>query len=334
MFEPFTQASSSTAREYGGSGLGLSIARRLAELLGGTIGVRSQVGEGSTFFFDLPFTYAELPSLPAVSEPPPRYHTLGKRRVLLAEDNMVNQFLVETILRNWGMSVDTASSGSEALRLFQLHPYDVVLMDIQMPGMDGVQATQQLRQHPDPARAATPVVALTAHALPAEADYYRAAGLDAYLSKPFREEDLFHTISALLRKRTAPQLPAPDLADLAPAPETVPLYDLSGIRRLAHGNEAFVKRLVHLFIRTTPPCVRELEENLAAQDWPKLSATAHHLKSSLDGMLVRPLHGVIRQLEACNQAPPDEAILLPLVQQVRQVTEAIIEQLERKFPEA
>ena len=336
MFEPFTQASSSTAREYGGSGLGLSIARRLVELLGGTMGVRSQPGEGSTFYFDLPFTYAELPGPPAVSEPPPRYHTLGKRRVLLAEDNMVNQFLVETILRNWGMTVDTASSGSEALRLFQLHPYDVVLMDIQMPGMDGVQATRQLRQHPDPARAATPVVALTAHALPAEADYYRAAGLDAYLSKPFREEDLFHTVSALLQRRPAPPLPAPAPAapDPAPAPEAAPLYDLSGIRRLAHGNEAFVKRLVHLFIRTTPPCVRELEEHLAAQNWPKLSTTAHHLKSSLDGMLVRSLHGVIRQLEASHPAPPDGAALAPLVQQVRQVTEAVIGQLEREFPEA
>ena len=334
MFEPFTQASSSTAREYGGSGLGLSIARRLVELLGGQIAAKSQVGEGSTFYFDLPLIYAELPTRSAVSEPLPRYHTLSKRRVLLAEDNMVNQFLVETILRNWGMTVDTASSGSEALRLFQLHTYDVVLMDIQMPGMDGVQATQQLRQHPDPARAATPVVALTAHALPSEADYYRSAGLDAYLSKPFREQDLFHTVSALLQNRPVPEPQATPMLEELPLEPEAPLYDLSGIRRLAHDNEAFVKRLAHLFIRTTPPCVRELEEHLEAQNWTKLASTAHHLKSSLDGMHIRALHSIIRQLEACTKTPLDEDVLTELVAQVRQITDAVIAQLEQEFPEA
>ncbi|UOQ78759.1 response regulator [Hymenobacter sp. 5516J-16] len=118
--------------------------------------------------------------------------------MLLTEDNRVNQLLVQVMLRGWGLHVDTASSGSEALALFRQHQYDVVLMDIQMPGMDGVATTHLLREHPDPARAATPVVALTAHAMHGEAERYQKAGLDAYLSKPFKQEALFHTIANLL----------------------------------------------------------------------------------------------------------------------------------------
>ncbi|MBC6611036.1 PAS domain S-box protein [Hymenobacter sp. BT507] len=326
MFEPFTQASSSTAREYGGSGLGLSISRGLVELLGGQLSAESTVGEGSSFLFTLPFQPAEEAPPTTAAEPAPRYHTLGKRRVLLAEDNAVNQFLVETLLSTWGMHVDTASSGSEALTLFWQNTYDVVLMDIQMPGMDGVEATRQLRRHPDAQRAATPVVALTAHALRDEAERYRSAGLDAYLSKPFREEDLFRTVSAVLQKQ-----PVPVVEEVEPVPDSAPLYDLSGIRRLAHGNEGFVKRLVHLFIRTTPPCVREMEEHLEAGNWKLLGSTAHHLKSSLDGMHIRPLHTVIRQLEACQQTPPEVPAATQQVQQVRQITDLVIAQLEQEF---
>jgi len=326
MFEPFTQASSSTAREYGGSGLGLSISRGLVELLGGSLSAESTVGEGSSFLFTIPFAPTEETAPTTVVEPTPRYHTLGKRRVLLAEDNAVNQFLVETLLSTWGMHVDTASSGSEALSLFWQHTYDVVLMDIQMPGMDGVEATQQLRRHPDAQRAATPVIALTAHALRDEAERYQSAGLDAYLSKPFREEDLFRTVSAVLQKQPVPVVAEPD-----PVPDNAPLYDLSGIRRLAHNNEGFVKRLVHLFIRTTPPCVREMEEHLEGGNWKSLGSTAHHLKSSLDGMHIRPLYTIIRQLESCQHTPPDLPTVTQQVQQVRQITEAVITQLEVEF---
>ncbi|HEX8348788.1 MAG TPA: PAS domain S-box protein, partial [Hymenobacter sp.] len=334
VFEAFSQASDSTAREYGGSGLGLSISRGLVELLGGEISVESVLHKGSTFCFTLPFAPASADMTPELPKPPaPSYRSLGNRRVLLAEDNRVNQMLVEVILHNWGFQVDTASAGAEAVALFQQHRYDLVLMDIQMPGLDGIATTKLLRQHPDPDRAATPVIALTAHAMSGEDIRYRAAGLDGYLSKPFREEELFRVIATVLHER--PEV-AQQTAILAPAQELTPsvaLYDLSGIRRLAHGNEAFVQRLIRLFIQTTPPCVRELEEHLAQNRWEDLRATAHHLKSSLDGLHIRPLHAAIRRLEAYQAASADQTEVRQLVEKIRDVTGQVISQLQEEFPD-
>ncbi|WP_324674920.1 PAS domain S-box protein [Hymenobacter sp. GOD-10R] len=330
VFEAFTQASDSTAREYGGSGLGLSISRGLVELLRGEITAESQPNEGSTFRFSLPFAPASADAIPVPSAlPESHYQSLGDRRVLLTEDNRINQMLVEVILRNWGMHVDTASTGQEAIALFQQHRYDVVLMDIQMPGLDGVATTNLLRQHADPERAATPVIALTAHAMPGENERYRAAGLDGYLSKPFREEDLFRVMATALQER--PQVT--QLPTVAPVQEPAePLYDLSSIRRLTHDNEAFVRRLVNLFIQTTPPCVQDLEKHLADQQWEALSAAAHHLKSSLDGLQIKPLHDTIRQIEACKLAPTDLTAVETQVARVRDVTTRVIAQLQEEFP--
>ncbi|QNH62649.1 PAS domain S-box protein [Hymenobacter sediminicola] len=329
MFEPFTQASASTAREYGGSGLGLSISRGLVDLMGGTMMAESRLHEGSTFGFTLTFRPAEPTAVKVPAKAATNYRELGARRVLLAEDNAVNQFLVESLLRGWGWTVDTASTGPDALALFDQHSYDIVLMDIQMPGMDGVAATRRLRQHPEAQRAATPVLALTAHALRGEAERYAEAGFSGYLSKPFREEDLFRTIAAALGKR-----PAVESAEFISGAETAnaPLYSLSGIRRLAHGNEEFVRRLAHLFIQTTPPAVRELEQHAASGQCEQLAAAAHHLKSSLDGLHIRQLHAPIRRLEACRDTPLEPQEAQQLVTLVREVTEQVMAGLRRDFP--
>ncbi|MBC8084547.1 MAG: response regulator [Hymenobacter sp.] len=332
MFEPFTQASASTAREYGGSGLGLSISRGLVELMGGTMTAESQLREGSTFTFTLPFSSTDATAAQEVHPPALDYRSLGPRRVLLAEDNAINQFLVESLLRNWGWSVDTANTGPEALALFGQHFYDVVLMDIQMPGMDGVTATRLLRQNPDALRAATPVLALTAHALRGEAERYLESGFSGYLSKPFREEDLFQAIATVLGQRPAVQPATAPEETPKEAALTAPLYSLSGIRRLAHGNEEFVRRLAQLFVQTTPPAVRGMEQHAAHGDCQQLAASAHDLKSSLDGLHIRQLHAPIRRLEACRDTPLPDIEIQQLVLLVRDVTEQVMDGLRQDFP--
>ncbi|OWP63754.1 hypothetical protein CDA63_07120 [Hymenobacter amundsenii] len=349
LFEPFTQASASTAREYGGSGLGLSISRGLVELLGGELTAESRPGHGSTFRFVLELPAAPTPDL-TLPVPPPDYQRLSGHHILLTEDNAVNQLLVRTMLQGWGLKVDTASSGAEALALFREHHYSLVLMDIQMPGMDGVATTRLLRQHPNPARAATPVVALTAHAMPGDAERYRTAGLDDYLSKPFREAALFEVMAGLLdldrRPANCPEpLALPQVAsastlapvgpNLAPPAPAAPLYDLEQLRRMSDNDDTFVQRLVALFIRTTPPVIAEMEQHLAARQLELLGAAAHHLRSSTDGLQVQSLRTVLRDMEDASRTPdtaPDWPQLTTDVELVRTTIDEVIRQLREAYP--
>jgi len=332
VFEPFTQAAASTDREYGGSGLGLSISAGLVELLGGVLRVSSAVGEGSTFAFTLAFAplLAAEPApaaAPTAAAPAP-----AAGRVLLVEDNLVNSLLAETVLRNWGWQVTTAASGPAAIQLFDHRAFDLVLMDIQMPGMDGETAARALRQHPDPARAATPVVALTARAQAGEAERLRAAGFAGYLAKPYREAQLLETMHTVLAAAAAPTLSSVPVSSSSPA-ANMPLHDLTNVRQLVRHDEAIVRRLAWAFIETTPAILAALDEALVATDWEAVGDAAHHLKSSLDGLGVESLRHVIREVENYGTALPDPAHAARQVALVRDTTEQVMADLRTEFPE-
>ena len=199
IFESFRQADATTARLFGGTGLGLSISRGLTEQLGGQLRVRSELGRGSTFSFEL--------TLPKSAVPPPAaaaatYDTgaLRGRRVLLVEDNELNRLVARLLLDEWGAAVEEADSGPAALALVRANPpYDLVLMDIQLPGLNGLDTTAAIRALPDAARAGQPIVALTASTLLADAAHFAHVGFDASLSKPLDEALLFQTLADLLR---------------------------------------------------------------------------------------------------------------------------------------
>ncbi|HVE21019.1 MAG TPA: ATP-binding protein [Acidocella sp.] len=180
LFTAFTQMDASTVRRYGGSGLGLAISKTLVEAMDGEIGVESRPDMGSLFWFEVPLERGSLPSPPAaprVPEPSP------PRRVLLVEDVELNRVLIADKLRSYGHEVVTAENGQEAVALAARERFDVVLMDVRMPGMDGVEATRQIRTLPPPA-GAVPVLALSANVLPEEQARYLAAGMNGTLTKP------------------------------------------------------------------------------------------------------------------------------------------------------
>ncbi|MEW6173211.1 MAG: response regulator [Bacillota bacterium] len=192
IFEPFVQADGTTTRKYGGTGLGLAISKRLAELMGGDIGVESMVGKGSSFWFTVPFlcpstiTREKAVKIPQhVSCPPAApFEPKQGELVLVAEDNPVNQQVILEQLKRIGFSVHTVDNGREAVKAAYNVPYDLILMDIQMPGLDGFEATRSIRRAEAVLGRRTRIVAMTAHALPGDREKCLAAGMDDYISKP------------------------------------------------------------------------------------------------------------------------------------------------------
>ncbi len=281
LFKPFSQGDSSNTRLYGGSGLGLAISYRLAEKLGGRMWVESAPDQGSVFHFTIrcrPATGAsatawESRSPEALDEPDPQ---LGERlplRILVAEDNSVNQRVALLLLERLGYSADVAGNGYEVLAALHRQPYDVILMDVQMPDMDGLEATRRI-QSEWPAGQRPRIVAMTASALMADRHACLAAGMDGFLSKPV----LIRELQAALRGVATPPAAAPE-----PAAEP-PVLDPSYLDRLRQLQEmtgrSVVGEVVEGFLSEAPRRLSRLREALAAGDGEALAFAAHSLKGS------------------------------------------------------
>ncbi len=210
LFAPFVQAESSTSRKYGGSGLGLSICKKLVELMNGDIGVESEENRGSRFWFAVPMPVSDScsPAEPTVSKVPEATEG-ASYKVLLVDDNTTNQFLFSRMLQNTGHDVEIANDGAEAVEMAARGGYDVVLMDIRMPGMNGIEATARIRQLGGPA-AEVPVIGVTADVTEASKKEAMAAGFDEYLAKPITAASLINALHGAAEKmqRRVPQLKA------------------------------------------------------------------------------------------------------------------------------
>jgi PAS domain S-box-containing protein len=197
IFKSFTQASSDTTRKYGGTGLGLTITKRLLEMQGSSIKLESEPGKGSTFCFDLKFLNSSL-KLEALKEnqSPVIPGSLKGTRVLLAEDNQINVLLARQFLKQWDVECDIAENGSLAVQLAQTNHYDLILMDLQMPDMDGYTATEEIRKlEPASRYKKLPIIALTASAMLDNKDRAFVVGMDDYVSKPFNPDELYRKIA-------------------------------------------------------------------------------------------------------------------------------------------
>ncbi|MGH6992204.1 MAG: response regulator, partial [Caulobacteraceae bacterium] len=207
LFDKFSQAEASTARKFGGSGLGLAICRRLAILMGGDIVVASELGRGSTFTLELPLKRAAgLSADQNLSARPAPAERLALR-LLAAEDNAVNQLVLSTLLAQVGVEPTLVADGAAALAAWEAQEWDAILMDVQMPVMDGPAAARAIRlREAELGRSRTPIIALTANAMSHQIGEYLAAGMDGHLPKPIEARRLFETLAQLV------QGPAPEEA--------------------------------------------------------------------------------------------------------------------------
>jgi len=285
LFDPFTQADASITRKYGGTGLGLAISRHLTQLMEGEIGVDSHQGQGTTFRLSIPFlscTEADLDLLQrekAVQAPKQSRPV----RLLLVEDNATNQLVARTILEKLGHTVVLAGNGKEALELLHMIPVDLVLMDCQMPVMDGFEATRRIRAgEAGEQNRLLPVLAMTAHAFAEDRERSRAAGMDDYLTKPVQLTTLSKAVTTWQgRHHGVGHAPAPDETSVPPV-EHAPtgIFDQDGLLSRLDGDHELAAATINIFLDGVEDLMVGLSHALESRDRNAIAMQAHGLRGA------------------------------------------------------
>jgi signal transduction histidine kinase/CheY-like chemotaxis protein/HPt (histidine-containing phosphotransfer) domain-containing protein len=297
IFESFTQAGTDVTRKFGGTGLGLTISRQLVLLMQGDISVTSQLGEGTSFTVLIPFTESDvqvsIEHTDAIDAK--TIQRLNKVKLLLVEDNEFNRMVAEDTLKEIipNVIIDIAVNGQEAVDRVQQEVYDVVLMDIQMPVMDGVTATRIIRTTLKPPTSDVKIIAMTANVLQEDVQSYLAAGMNAYVSKPFHTDELLLKMAAVLENKVLNSDKAP-----VKAPESMPLTfvehplpdkvtDMNFLTQFAGGNREKMNKYINMFLENAPKLLSNVEHALITKDYQSLKIAAHSLKPQLSYMGIK-----------------------------------------------
>ncbi|MBD2215322.1 response regulator [Nostoc linckia FACHB-104] len=316
LFQSFSQVDSSTTRRYGGTGLGLAISRQLSELMGGKMWVESQQGEGSTFYFTIVAPVAssvattetneQLTATPKTTQLH-QSHSVNSAiaessalRILLAEDHPVNQKLAVLMLKQLGYRADVVSNGVEVLAALQKLPYDVILMDVQMPEMSGIEATQVIcSQYPADSRPR--IIAMTARALQGDKEECLSAGMDDYITKPIRIQALAQALSRCVptaaSNGTSQKPPQKDIAEVELA--VINTKALQQIQQIAaKDGKRFLIEMIDCYLEDSPLLLQQIKIAVAQGDGKTLYRLAHSWKSSSDYLGATKLANLCRELEA------------------------------------
>ncbi len=327
IFKPFTQADSSTSRKYGGTGLGLAICTKLVGMMAGDLSARSSPGSGSVFRVALPFP----PAGPAVATawadaPVAEAKTPKAGRILVVDDTPVNREVALVMLRKLGFTAEGVPSGEAAIEAVARDQFAAVLMDCQMPGLSGYEATRRIRSLPDRAKARIPIIAMTAHALQGDREACLAAGMDDYLAKPIKTASLRTTVLRWLHSddaAPAPERAGAQLAGLhAVDPETI-----KQLRGLSDDeDDGLLNQLVTAFLANASPTVESLELALARFDMPTVAKKAHALFGSCGNFGARKMMALCREVEAAGKSA-DQVAAEPLVARLKGEYESVRREL-------
>ncbi|HEX2682339.1 MAG TPA: ATP-binding protein, partial [Ferruginibacter sp.] len=275
IFENFQQASSGTSRIYGGTGLGLAIVKQLVEAQEGTIKVTSKIDEGSSFSFSLAFlkTTEKVQSDTELLEPDVKHNHI---KVLVVEDMALNQLLMKTLLDDFGFERDIAANGRIAIEKLNAKQYDIILMDLQMPEMNGFEATEYIR---NTMGSNIPIIALTADVTTVDLAKCKAVGMNDYIAKPVDERILYSKIIGLVKKNTE-KIRIPVKPDEIESHKLSKCTDLSYLAGITKSDAGLMMEMIGIYLKQTPLLLSALKKNLDDKDWDALYATAHKMVPS------------------------------------------------------
>ena len=324
IFERFNQAEDSITRNYGGTGLGLAIVKTLIDLQGGTIEVHSVPGKGTEFAFYMPYTIAneQINPEPQLSTRALKEVVNPSLQILVVDDNVMNQSLMKHLLSQWGTSFIIVGNGLEALDALQTKTFDLVLMDIQMPKMDGYTTTRHIREE---LKLDTPIIAMTAHAMAGEREKCLSNGMNDYISKPINEEHLFKMIV----KFVGPKIEAVSAAMPVTALRSYQFIDLAYMKDISKGNVSYEQLVTGHFIEGIPADVDNLETAFVMKDLPGVKRIAHDMKTSVAIMGLLPL--LSNMLDALEDAESMEVVQPSVIAEVKKTCLAAVEEARHIF---
>jgi PAS domain S-box-containing protein len=272
IFNEFTQAGSDMIRKFGGTGLGLAITKRLVELQSGKIEVKSILGKGTTIYFEIPYTISHSKNI-ETKITHVELSALANKKILIVEDNIINQKVTSKLLMKQGIQVQVVNNGKEAIEDLKQNSYDAILMDLQMPEMNGFETTEYIRQV---LNSDVPIIAMTASALRNEREKSIQVGMNVYMTKPFSPQSLFNNLLALINKEGS-------LNEVEIFPEIIEKpYDLQFLQQME--DDKYSIEMLELFLKNTPGILHDMQIASNDEQWQTVYKKAHFIKSSL-GML-------------------------------------------------
>ena len=316
IFERFTQADTNITREYGGTGLGLAICRQLVEMQGGNINFNSEKKIGTAFIFSIPYKKSMNNSHATLS----RNH-LNKvtpsaiKKILVVEDNLMNQKLAEVILQSHDFETVVAGNGHTAIEILRQHAFDLILMDIQMPVMDGYEATSVIRKE---LHISTPIIAMTAHAFAGEKERCIQAGMNDYISKPYKEAELIARIMQY----------EPAAMQLAPVKPAGKIIDLAFLKEQSRNNEPFIAEMISIFIEQHPKDLAALAHAVQQENYAAIYKAAHSIRNSLPFFGIDKFIGnKMLQIEQLARSAEEIETIKSLLESVRPVSKTALQEL-------
>ncbi len=324
LFEKFSQEEASVTRQYGGTGLGMSICKELIELMEGEVIVESEKGVGTCISFVVNFAKGVVEDLPSKEEFIADESMLAGKKILVVDDNEINRLVATTILNNYGAETVEAANGAESVEYLREHQVDLVLMDIQMPVMNGYDASKMIRKE---ISEKLPVIALTANAIKGDNKKCMEAGMNDYIAKPFKEEDLLKMIAGILQTNVALKSKKPVIA----AEPEVSYYDISEITKISRGNEGFVQKMLKMFVDQVPKHLEEMKEKFEANKLVAVGEIAHRIKPTIDNMGIVSSKDTIREIEKIGKGGIDTGNLQQLIEKVGTDIELVVEAIKKDF---